>query len=111
MSDYPEVERITPKKLKVLEEFIHEKSTLVKQKKEKHQELEIEIDQEPDIKQPAKDDLTTLKALPEPENSTKVALEEKREDTKEEENEKENMEEVDLLNFREGTVSIRRRRR
>ncbi|KAJ8647328.1 hypothetical protein MRB53_000351 [Persea americana] len=106
-SDYPEVERITSKKLKVMEEFIHEKSTLVQQQKEKHQELEIEIDQEPDIEQPAKDDLTTLKALPEPENSIEVAHEEeKREETKEEEKEKKNMEEVDLLNLRECTVSI-----
>lgn len=105
-SEYPEVERITPKKLKVMQEFIHNKSVLAQSHKENHQQPEILV-QEVEVETPAKDDLTTVNALPDPESPIEVAHEEEeREVTKEEEKENKVTRDADFLNLREGAVSV-----
>ncbi|RWR92810.1 ANTH domain-containing protein [Cinnamomum micranthum f. kanehirae] len=105
-SEFPEVERITQKKLQVMDEFIHDKSILAMRQKDTDQEPRIEYDEEPQFEQSNEDDLANLKALPPPESSIEVAPEEEeKEETKEVEKKKDTQEEGDLLNLREDAVT------
>lgn len=86
-SEYPQVEKITPKRLAVMEEFIHEKAeTACSGKTKKKEDLNTVVDEEPKVEL----------ALPAPEGF--VA-----EKSKEEEEKKNHStrEEVDLLNLKE----------
>ncbi|XP_078434746.1 putative clathrin assembly protein At1g03050 [Wolffia australiana] len=65
-SEYPDVEKITPKKLAVMEEFIREKSALASRKKKP-----VEPEPEP-IPEP---DMNSIKALPAPEIIVEVPAE------------------------------------
>lgn len=66
-SEYPEVERITQKKLEVMDEFIRDKSALAQSKRgrseEKNNDAMREL-QEPEI---IEEDMNAIKALPPPE--------------------------------------------
>ncbi|OVA16343.1 AP180 N-terminal homology (ANTH) domain [Macleaya cordata] len=104
-TDYPEVDKITPKKLEVMDQFIKEKSNLADYKRaisKRHQEnLKCEsIKQEEDKKESeAAISEEDMKALPPHEGFCEEQVEEEKEDNKQECKKDENQKEVDLLNL------------
>ncbi|XP_038888903.1 putative clathrin assembly protein At1g03050 isoform X2 [Benincasa hispida] len=66
-SEYPDVEKITPKKLEVMDEFIKDKSALAQcQTGRGKNQLQIEITEE--VKKEEEIDMNSIKALPPPED-------------------------------------------
>lgn len=67
-SEYPEVEKITPKKLEVMDEFIKDKSALAQCQRDrgKNQQLQLEFTEE--SREEQEQDMNSMKALPPPED-------------------------------------------
>ncbi|KAJ7968148.1 AP180 N-terminal domain containing protein [Quillaja saponaria] len=98
-SEYPEIEKITPKKLEVMDEFIKDKSALAQARRAKVQEQKKEPEEakEPE---PKEEDMNAIKALPPPEGFNEEPVqEEKKEEPKEEPKEEKPKREGDLLNL------------
>ncbi|KAF6167175.1 hypothetical protein GIB67_029813 [Kingdonia uniflora] len=86
-SEYPEIEKIAPKKLDVMEEFIRDKSALAQSKKLKNLELRNHVVPHEVVREEViEQDMNEIKALPPPEG---FIVEEEKEEIKEEEKEKE----------------------
>ncbi|EEF38614.1 clathrin assembly protein, putative [Ricinus communis] len=103
-SDYPDVEKITPKKLDLMDEFIRDKSALAQTKHAiTFEEMIHETEEGSKQVEENEDDMTKIKALPPPEGfpTEEIAEEEVKEGDKEENN----TTEVDLLNLGEELVS------
>ncbi|MED6119565.1 hypothetical protein PIB30_012752 [Stylosanthes scabra] len=94
-SEYPDIERITPKKLEAMEESIRQKTLLPQNNQE--EKIEVEAPKEPEPKV----DMDTVKALPPP-----VEEPAPEEPKKEPEVEKPEPTEADLLNLGDETVTI-----
>ncbi|GAB2277677.1 hypothetical protein Dimus_012382 [Dionaea muscipula] len=103
-AEYPEVERITPKKLELMDEFIRDKAAnshmrrlidAAQVRNEEEAAAENDIAKEPEV---IEEDLNHIKALPPPEGFTG-------EEEKEEEEGKGEQKEADLLNLGEDAVS------
>lgn len=105
-SEYPELEKITPKKLEVMDEFIRDKSALAQAIKAKHEEEKKEETNE--VAEQNEEDVKTLKALPLPEGSNEASVAEvKKEETKEEQKEvKVTPQEGDLLNLGDDATTV-----
>ncbi|XP_038682828.1 putative clathrin assembly protein At1g03050 [Tripterygium wilfordii] len=106
-SEYPDIEKITQKKLDLMDDFIRDKSALAQTKRDKFLELKNEPEEETkDEQEPTeeeeKEDMNAIKALPAPES---VAEEENIEEPKEKEKEKTLQLEGDLLNLRDDAVT------
>lgn len=118
-SEYPEVEKITPKKLEVMDDFIKDKSALAqcnRDRPNKPLQLQITEQEEEDSKQeqePEDQDMNAIKALPPPEDfkpeQEPAAIEVKEEsEPKEDEKKKdENPMMCDLLNLGEDHAIMR----
>ncbi|KAL5538656.1 hypothetical protein UlMin_044431 [Ulmus minor] len=105
-SEYPDVEKITPKKLEVMDEFIRDKSALAQSKRTVAQEEKNE-DQVDAQEEPIQEDLNAIKALPPPEDSSQTLVEEEKkeeEEKPEDDNKKPQQVEGDLLNLGEDRV-------
>lgn len=104
-SEYPELEKITRKKLEIMDEFIRDKSALAQSRKSKpQQEEQKEVPVEENV-----EDMNAIKALPPPEGFVETpVVEEKKEGEpikKEEKETRITQEEGDLLNLGEGTIT------
>ncbi|XP_020221462.1 putative clathrin assembly protein At1g03050 [Cajanus cajan] len=104
-SEYPEIERVTMKKLEVMEEFIKDKSALAQGYipeaiEYKHEEVynEPEPEPQPEAEPEAEEDTNEMKALPPPEETNEEPVEEVKE-------EKVVQTEGDLLNLGDDTVT------
>lgn len=109
-SEYPEVEKITQKKLDLMDEFIRDKSALAQNKQTITYEQKGETEEEAKEKEEQKEeeDMNSIKALPPPDGFTDFEpAPEIQEHPKEEEEDKRrnNMGEVDFLNLGEDVVS------
>ncbi|KAK7328208.1 hypothetical protein VNO77_22310 [Canavalia gladiata] len=106
-SEYPEIERVTPKKLEVMEEFLKDKTALsqsmkvvVEKKSEDEEAKEPEAESEPE------DDMNAIKALPPPEETNEEPVEVVEEEPKEEQKEEKVVQtEGDLLNLGDDIVT------
>ncbi|KAJ4716912.1 Clathrin assembly protein [Melia azedarach] len=78
-SEYPEVERITPKKLELMDEFIRDKSALAQSQNTPNLELKNEPEEEAKEPEP-EEDSNDIKALPAPEDVEQAPEEEKKEE-------------------------------
>ncbi|PIA47703.1 hypothetical protein AQUCO_01400359v1 [Aquilegia coerulea] len=105
-SDYPEVEKITQKKLEIMDEFIRDKSLLAKGKKVAYKAPTPQITDE-EKPQEAEEDMNAMKALPPPEGFVEEEQkEETKEDTKEEIiNTQPTQPEPDLLDLRDDNAT------
>lgn len=104
-SEYPEIEKVTPKKLEVMEEFIKDKSILAQNKKAGEQEEENKEEEEATEPEPEpEEDMNAIKALPAPEEEPEEEVEEEpvEEEVKEE---KVVQTEGDLLNLGDDNVT------
>ncbi|KAF7842641.1 putative clathrin assembly protein [Senna tora] len=99
-SEYPEIERITPKKLEIMDEFIKEKSAEIQSRRERSQE---DNEERYEVEEPEEVDVNAVKALPPPEEVIKE--EQPEEEVKEEVSTKVEEKEADLLNLGEDTLS------
>lgn len=97
-SEYPEVDRISQKKLDAMDEFIREKSDVTQYKKVKS--LESKNEPQPEVESEPEEDMNAIKTLPPPEGFPEETLEEgeEEEDDKKEDNK---VEVGDLLNLGE----------
>lgn len=107
-SEYPEVERITYKKLELMDDFIRDKSALAQSKKNVDFQLTNEPEQEQDdndkdAETTNQEDMNETKALPAPEESTPAEEEKKEENVKQET--KDTEKEADLLNLGEDSAT------
>ncbi|CAL9208688.1 putative clathrin assembly protein At1g03050 [Musa acuminata AAA Group] len=109
-SEYPEVERISPKKLDVMDEFIRDKAALAHAKEQRS--LEAERDPPDHEDAPPEDDepeyeMNSIKTLPAPEADAEATQQEQAvaEVKVDKEEEKEEEEEVDLLNLKEDAMT------
>jgi hypothetical protein len=102
-SEYPELDKVTPKKLEVMEEFIKDKNLLAQTKKvdqeEKNEDEEAEPEPEPE------EDVNAVKALPPPEEPAEEVVEEEPEEEEEPKEEKIVQTEGDLLNLGDDRVT------
>lgn len=104
-SEYPEIEKITQKKLDLMDEFIRDKSALA-QTKGATSLGPIENEEKAKEPEAYEDDMNSIKALPPPEDFTEAPVEEVKKETKDEEKKENNtQQEADLLNLGEDTVS------
>ncbi|XP_062079524.1 putative clathrin assembly protein At1g03050 [Humulus lupulus] len=96
-SEYPEVEKITPKKLEVMDDFIREKSTMEKTRRQTSDDQEVKEEKEEEEEE---QDMNAIKALPAPET---LVVEEKKEKPEKEAitDTKPQQQEGDLLNLGE----------
>ncbi|OMP06121.1 ENTH/ANTH/VHS superfamily protein [Corchorus capsularis] len=103
-SEYPEIEKITQKKLELIDEFIRDKSALQQCKMIEDQEELIQEVNEPEAEPEI--DMNAIKALPAPEEPSLLG-EEEPEEVKEEDNSKALVvqQEADLLNLGEYAMS------
>ncbi|XWS39687.1 hypothetical protein CRYUN_Cryun18bG0076300 [Craigia yunnanensis] len=101
-SEYPEIEKITQKKLDLIDELIRDKSALA-QGNVNQDESEQEV-KEPEA---IEEDMNAIKALPGPEDFFEAPVEEKPEKEEEEDNSKAIVvqQEGDLLNLAEDAMS------
>ncbi|KAF8411693.1 hypothetical protein HHK36_004251 [Tetracentron sinense] len=97
-SEYPEVERIASRRLKVMDEFIRDKSILATHSKRQRSLEQKKMLQEAKQAEVREEEMNTMKALPPPEG---FCYQEKEDEIKQEEKEKES----DLLNLWEDTRS------
>ncbi|RWW69561.1 hypothetical protein BHE74_00022841 [Ensete ventricosum] len=109
-SEYPEVERITPKKLDVMDEFIRDKAALAHAKERRS--LEADHDHSDHEDAPPEDDepeyeMNGIKALPAPEAAAEDTQQEQAvaEVKEDKEEEKEEEKEVDLLNLKDDAMT------
>jgi len=93
-SEYPELEKITPKKLEVMDEFIRDKSALAQTIK--HKSIEETILEEQKQNEEEEEDMNAVKALPPPPQGF-TDIEEVKEDEKKEKQKQQ--QEGDLLNL------------
>ncbi|CAK7343322.1 unnamed protein product [Dovyalis caffra] len=101
-SEYPDIEKITQKKLDIMEEFIRDKSALVQTKRATSVEPKNETEEE----KPCEDDMNAIKALPPPESYTETPVEEVQEEVRDEEKREINtQQEADLLNLHDDALS------
>lgn len=102
-SEYPDVEKITQKKLELMDEFIRDKSALAQSKRFPSVEPPKPETQE-DVKEEETDleDMNSIKALPPPEGFKE---EEVKEEPKTEEKQNNTQEEADFLNLGSDNVS------
>ncbi|XP_039122123.1 LOW QUALITY PROTEIN: putative clathrin assembly protein At1g03050 [Dioscorea cayenensis subsp. rotundata] len=102
-SDFPQIERITSKKLEVMDEFIKERSNPVKLNPEPEQSPEEEEEEEKEEEGDQNHYSNSIKALPPPTSNEAVIKNEEFEDTEEKKNKNEiklaQEEEGDLLNL------------
>lgn len=104
-SEYPEIDKVTPKKLEVMEEFIKDKNMLAQSNKADVQEENNSDEEakEPEPEPEPEEDMNAVKALPPPEEPAEEVVEEpKEEETKEE---KIVQTEGDLLNLGDDRVT------
>jgi len=106
-SEYPEIERITLKKLEVMEEFIKDKSALAQCSRpellqQANEEQEEEEEKEPEPEPEPEEDPNATKALPPAEEIKEEPVEEVKEEPKEE---KVVQTEGDLLNLGDDTMT------
>ncbi|KAL0013237.1 hypothetical protein SO802_000306 [Lithocarpus litseifolius] len=104
-SEYPELEKITRKKLEIMDEFIRDKSALAQCKKSKpQQEEQKEVPVEENV-----EDMNAIKALPPPEGFVETPVVEEKNEVepikKEEKETKITQQEGDLINLGEGTIT------
>ncbi|KAK2986937.1 hypothetical protein RJ640_009080 [Escallonia rubra] len=100
-ADYPEVDKITQKKLDVLDEYIREKSVTAQNGKPKSVEPKNEPVKETKEAEP-EEDMNAIKALPPPEGfPEETEKEEMKEEVEEKKEEKKTQEVGDLLNLGE----------
>ncbi|GER55500.1 ENTH/ANTH/VHS superfamily protein [Striga asiatica] len=78
-SEYPDVEKISQKKLDMMDDFIHEKSALEQNRRPGSVEPEPDPEPEPE----AEPDMNSIKALPPPEEFPDEELEEEKKEMKE----------------------------
>lgn len=111
-SEYPEVEKISHKKLDLMDEFIRDKEALAENRKSRSVELEESVVVEPKEPEPVEEDMNAIKALPAPEGweapVEAVEVEEEEEHKPEEEVKKESnntQEEGDLLHLADDAVT------
>ncbi|XVF01615.1 hypothetical protein REPUB_Repub04eG0103900 [Reevesia pubescens] len=103
-SEYPDIEKITQKKLDLIDEFIRDKSTLAQDKR-------IQDEPKPEVEEPesSEEDMNAIKALPAPEIFFVAPVEEEPEKVEEEDNSKAMpivvQQEADLLNLGEDAMS------
>ncbi|PON51089.1 AP180 N-terminal domain containing protein [Trema orientale] len=100
-SEYPEVEKITPKKLEVMDEFIREKSAMAQTRRPKSDDDHEEDNQiKNETVEEQEQDMNSIKALPPPET---LVEEEKKEELEQTEiiDDKPQQQEGDLLNLGE----------
>ncbi|GAB4836115.1 hypothetical protein Ancab_001032 [Ancistrocladus abbreviatus] len=107
-SEYPEVERITTKKLDLMDEFIRDKAansqnnTLVAMSDEE----DINIENKEKEMEVVEEDMNAIKALPPPEGFSDSAVEEKiQEEHKEDDKAQQKEVEADLLNLGDDAVT------
>jgi hypothetical protein len=102
-SEYPDIEKITQKKLDLMDEFIQDKSTLAQTKRATFEEPMNETDEG----KKCEDDINAIKALPPPESYTETPVVEVQEDAAKEEEKKEinTQQEADLLNLHDDALS------
>ena len=107
-SEYPEVERITPKKLELMDEFIRDKSALAQNRRsitlELKNEPENEEAKEPEPSEP-QEDMNAIKALPAPEDFTPEPEEEIEQEPEKEETKQQPQLEGDLLNLADDSLT------
>ncbi|TKY45928.1 putative clathrin assembly protein [Spatholobus suberectus] len=101
-SEYPEVERVTVKKLEVMEEFIKDKSGLAQSNKPEALEYKNEEEEAKEPEPEPEEDVNAMKALPPPEEINEEPVVEVREEPKEE---KVEQTEGDLLNLGDDTMT------
>ncbi|XP_043726279.1 putative clathrin assembly protein At1g03050 [Telopea speciosissima] len=117
-SEYPEIEKITAKKLEVMDEFIRDKSALAQMKRanqqseQKNKNFFVQEDnKEPEpIVVEEEEDMSKIKALPPPEGfqqeeELKAKAHKEEEETKQEPNNTATLKEADLLNLYDDTVT------
>lgn len=105
-SEYPDVEKITQKKLHLMDEFIRDKSALARSQRDMNSEPEEEVEEETKTEEVNEDDMNAIRALPPPESVSEVRTEEVKEELKQnEEIETSTTLEADLLNLGEDTQS------
>ncbi|KAK6920685.1 AP180 N-terminal homology (ANTH) domain [Dillenia turbinata] len=109
-SEYPEVEKITPKKLDVMDEFIREKSIMAQNRRAKSiDQRKEEEEEEAEEEEVVEEDMNAIKALPPPEdfaeNKEAAAAEEKEEIKQEEKAIVDTKQEADLLHLGDDAVS------
>ncbi|KAL0559909.1 hypothetical protein IC582_000290 [Cucumis melo] len=114
-SEYPEVEKITPKKLEVMDEFIKDRSALAQCQKDREKaqpQLEI-AEEEHKVEEEEEEDMNSVKALPPPEDvkeeeTTATEVKEEEKEIKDEmKKDNENSMMGDLLNLGEEHAMIR----
>ncbi|XWS63187.1 hypothetical protein CRYUN_Cryun06bG0074200 [Craigia yunnanensis] len=105
-SEYPEIEKITQKKLDLIDEFIRDKSAL-EQGMINQDEPKDESEQEVKEPEASEEDMNAIKALPAPEDFSGAHVEEEPEKEEEEDNSKAIVvqQEGDLLNLGEDAMS------
>lgn len=105
-SEYPEIEKVTPKKLEVMEEFIKDKSLLAQSQKANAEEEEVEEAKEPEPESEPEpepeEEVSEVKALPPP---PEEPVEEVKEEPVEVKEEKVVQTEGDLLNLGDDRVT------
>ncbi|XP_010260538.1 PREDICTED: putative clathrin assembly protein At1g03050 [Nelumbo nucifera] len=104
-SEYPEVEKITSKKLQFMDELIRDKSIISQSRKIRNQEIQtVIVEEQTEEDEEVVEDMTTTKALPPPEESSEDIVEEVKElEVVQESNEQQ---EVDLLNLFDESVTV-----
>ncbi|XP_004485543.1 putative clathrin assembly protein At1g03050 [Cicer arietinum] len=102
-SEYPELDKVTPKKLEVMEEFIKDKNMLAQSKKANAQEEKNEEEEAKEPEPEPEEDINAIKALPPPEE---IAEEVEEEPIQEEPKEEKVVQtEGDLLNLGDDRVT------
>ncbi|KAM0972311.1 hypothetical protein ACFX2J_019880 [Malus domestica] len=111
-SEYPEVEKITPKKLEVMDDYIRDKSALAQGKRSVKALLDQQKIDEANKDEESnhggeeeEEDMNAMKALPPPEGFVEESNNKEIEPVKEEEIKKPQQEEGDLLNLGEDALS------
>ncbi|KAF9612341.1 hypothetical protein IFM89_039059 [Coptis chinensis] len=111
-SDYPEVEKITQKKLEIMDEFIRDKSILAQSKKVPPKAPETQISDalhEEKTEEVVEEDMNAIKALPPPESfveETEQKAEDKQEDITAEIIDAQNtQQQTDLLDLRDDNIT------
>ncbi|KAG2703772.1 hypothetical protein I3760_06G152700 [Carya illinoinensis] len=103
-SEFPELDKITPKKLEVMDEFIRDKSALAQSIKAKS--LEEKKEEVKEAAEQRENEMNEIKALPPPEVFNDAQFEEvKKEETKEQKEVKVTQHEGDLLNLGDDAIT------
>ena len=96
-TEYPEIERVTTKKLEVMDQYIRDK--------EQNKKLQIQENNEEESEPEPEEDINAIKALPAPDYLCQEPVEDVKEETKEEPKEEKLVQkEVDLLDLGDDMV-------